>query len=334
MTRTAVDAAAMLDALAGPDPADPSSMHDAAPDLLDALGGLDAEAPPDISGMRVGIPTGFDEGVDAEVAGAFRAATSTLEGLGAEVVDVRLPSASHSLVATFAIMCPEATLAHRARLRSSAEQYSTFARQTLLLGACLSATDYLRGQRIRHVLYRDVSTVLDSVDVLAWPTTRHTAPEVARPEGWAVVQTQLTNVTGHPSLTVPCGFTSEGLPMGLHLTGRMRDEAGILGVATAYQRATSWHAEAPTVPTDYEPPMTKPYAFGSLVGDVSQRERDALIDEVTGRLRNAGLPVFDQDVEPLAATLRSVKAGLDAALDDEVTIEPLVHQFIGDVPVA
>lgn len=334
MARTAKDAAILLDAMAGFDPRDPSSSRTRSGSFAEAAGGLDPDGVPEVAGLTLGVPRDrFGASISADVAAAVETAIAELERAGATIRTVDLPSATHSLTACFAIMCPEATLAHEARLRSRGEQYAAITRQTLLLGACLDGMDYLRAQRARHAMYREIEDVLRDVDALVWPSMHQCAPKVSEPESWAALQTQLSNLTGHPSVSVPCGFSSSGLPVGLLVTGRMMDDATVLRVAAAYQGVTDWHETAPRIDEHHRPPDSKPYAFASLVGQANEGEREQLVDHVVGCLRRRGLPVIDSDIEPLASTLRFVRLGL-ATIGDDVDehIEPLVHQHIEHVP--
>jgi aspartyl-tRNA(Asn)/glutamyl-tRNA(Gln) amidotransferase subunit A len=333
LARTVLDAAIMLQAMSGFDPRDPASSRRPVPNYVAATGGLDGGGRADLRGLRVGVPRAWvEEQVAHDVAMAVGAAVTELEQLGAVVVPVELASAKLSMAAAFGILFPEATSAHAERLRSELHRLAPFTRHTLMMGACTSGLDYILAQQARHAMLAELERCFRNVDAIAWPTTARTAPPVDRPERWTTVQTQLTNLTGHPSLTVPCGFDSDGLPIGLHLTGRMFDEETVLGLAAAYERATEWHTRRPEVPLDHRPPRSKPYALGTLEG-VPDAEHSSLIEDVRRGLGRYGIPVLDEDLEPLAGRLYRLRAGLAALKDgDHRSLEPLVHQHVAHVP--
>jgi aspartyl-tRNA(Asn)/glutamyl-tRNA(Gln) amidotransferase subunit A len=333
LARTVLDAAIMLQAMSGFDPRDPASSRRAVPDLVAAAGGLDGGGPADIRGLRVGVPRAWvEEQVADDVAMAVGAAITELEQLGAVVVPVELPAARLSLAAAFGILSPEATSVHAERLRSEGYRLAPFTRHALMMGASLSGLDYILAQQARHAMLAELERCFRDVHALAWPTTAHTAPPVDRPERWTTVQTHLTNLTGHPSLSVPCGFDRDGLPIGLHLTGRMFDEETVLGLAAAYERATEWHTRRPEVPLDHRPPRSKPYALATLER-VPIADRPSLVEDVRRGLGRFEIPVLDEDIEPLAGRLYGLRAGLAALKDgDHRGLEPLVHQHVTLVP--
>lgn len=310
MTKTAVDAAILLDAIAGFDPLDPTTRSRANTSYAQAVGGANLVDVPEVKGLTVGVPRAFFEApVAPGVAAVVERALDELARLGARLIPVDLPFAGHSMTAIFAIMSPEATAVHARRLRTAALEYARYTRHSVMLGATLSGLDYIRAQQVRREMFYELETALREVDALAWPTTHRTAPPVDEPEVWAAVQTQLTNLTGHPSVSVPCGF-SGGLPVGLHITGRPFDEVTILRLAAAYQGATEWVDIGPNVPQDNRPPTTKPYGFASFAPDVGAQERAAFTDHVVRSLRQYDLPVIEEDIEALAALSASITAGI------------------------
>jgi aspartyl-tRNA(Asn)/glutamyl-tRNA(Gln) amidotransferase subunit A len=130
--------------------------------------------------------------------------------------------------------------------------------ERLRVGAFVSGADYLKGQRVRALVRGEVDAVLARLDVLIGPATPISATEVGRNEievngerqgvrPSLIRFTRPFNVTGHPAVSVPCGLTADGLPIGLQIVGRPFDEATVLRVADAYQRATDWHARRPPV---------------------------------------------------------------------------------------
>lgn len=250
ITRTAADCAAMLGAIAGRDPADPTSGRVPVPDYLEAL----AEALP---GRRVGIADAYlRQSVDPEVRRLVEAAIATLERLGAVVAEVTLPPPSAAVPALLGILTPEATVYHLPWLRSRPEDYSQAVRERLELGAITPAVSYIQAQQQRRRITDEMLTVLEQVDLLAMPTAPTAATALdedlaasdqADPAllAAAVNFTGPFDLTGLPAVSIPCGLTAGGLPVGMQLVGRPYDEAGLLGAAHAYERETDWHRRLP-----------------------------------------------------------------------------------------
>jgi aspartyl-tRNA(Asn)/glutamyl-tRNA(Gln) amidotransferase subunit A len=250
MCRSARDCALMLGAIAGYDPRDPTASVLPVPDYAAALTGQ-------VKGLRVGLLRAFFlESAAPEVRAAVEVALRALEDMGAVVSEVALDSASMAAGVSSAVLASEAYAYHEPWLRTRRQDYGDDVRQRLLVGAFFSAADYLKGQRMRTLLRDEVDHVLGKLDVLACAATPIAAPVVGQEEvafggdrvpvrSSLIRYTRLFNLTGHPAASVPCGFTSEGLPIGLQLIGRPFDEATVLRVADAFQGATDWHARRP-----------------------------------------------------------------------------------------
>jgi aspartyl-tRNA(Asn)/glutamyl-tRNA(Gln) amidotransferase subunit A len=242
MARTVEDCAYLLQAMAGHDPADPAASRVPVDDYLAPLGR-------DIRGLRIGVPRSyFFDGIDPEVAQAFEAALGTLRGLGAEVRDVSIPSL-HTTPAFLLILMAEAFAYHERDLREHPELYGDVLRERILAGALVTAAEYTQAQRLRAQLCGEVAEVLHHVDVLATPTTTTPAtaftraqdPELAFPRS----NMAPFNLTGLPTLALPCGFASSGLPLSLQLAGRPFEEGTVLRAGHAYEQATPWHTRRP-----------------------------------------------------------------------------------------
>ena len=244
MARTVEDCAYLLQAMAGHDAADPASSTMPVEDYLTPLRR-------GVGGLRIGVPRNyFFEGVDAEILRAFEESMETLRKLGAEVRDVRIPSlhAAHSFLL---ILVAEAFAYHERDLRERPELYGEVARERLLSGALVTASEYTQAQRIRSEICRETTEVLRDVDVLATPTTPKPAtpftvaydPELGFPRS----NMAPFNLTGLPTLALPCGFSASGLPLSLQLSGRPFEEATVLRVGHAYEKATAWHTRRPPV---------------------------------------------------------------------------------------
>jgi aspartyl-tRNA(Asn)/glutamyl-tRNA(Gln) amidotransferase subunit A len=244
MARTVEDCAYLLQAMAGHDAADPASSRVPIDDYLAPLG-------QDIRGMKIGVPRAyFFDGIDAEVAQAFEGALTTLRELGAEVRDVTIPSL-HTTPAFLLILMAEAFAYHERDIREHPELYGDVLRERILTGALVTAAEYTQAQRLRAQLCREMAEVLRDVDVLATPTAPAPATPFTLAQGpeFGFPRSNMPpfNLTGLPTLALPCGFTSSELPLSLQLAGRPFDEGMVLRVGHAYEQATPWHTRRPPV---------------------------------------------------------------------------------------
>ncbi|MBI1846633.1 MAG: Asp-tRNA(Asn)/Glu-tRNA(Gln) amidotransferase subunit GatA [Candidatus Rokubacteria bacterium] len=250
MTRSAADCALMLRCLAGYDAADPTSSVLPTPEYGAALTG-------DVKGLRVGLLRAFFlESAAPEVRETVERAARALEGLGATVDEVALPHMDDMAGASSAILAPEALAYHAEWLRTRAADYQPDVASRLRMGAFVTGVQYVRAQQLRTVVRDAVDAALARRDVLLAPST----PIAATPVGDTEISiggvtadvraslirfTRPFNFSGHPACSVPCGLTSGGLPIGMQFVGRPFDEATVLRVADAWQRATDWHARRP-----------------------------------------------------------------------------------------
>jgi aspartyl-tRNA(Asn)/glutamyl-tRNA(Gln) amidotransferase subunit A len=254
MCRSAADCALMLGAMAGYDPRDPSTSVLPVPDYSAALTGQ-------VQGLRIGLLRRFFlESAGAPQRQAVEQAVKTLVGLGASVRDVTLEQMKYAAAASAAVISAEAYAYHEDWLKTRAAEYGPDVRERLLVGAFVSGADYLKGQRVRRLIRDEVDQVLGGLDVLIAPTLPIAAPPVgtreadidgrAQPVRPSLVRyTRPFNVSGHPAASVPCGFTADGLPIGMQVIGRSFDEATVFRVADAYQRVTDWHTRRPPLGT-------------------------------------------------------------------------------------
>ena len=225
-------------------------------------GVLTASPPPGnldtgLTGLRLGVPREFFfEGLQADVSQALERALQTLRDLGAELVEVTWPGVWLSNSITWTIILAEASAYHREWFRDRPQAYSEETRHNLLIGARLSAADYVQAQRARRVLQQQAAEVMSRIDALVTPSLQITAPRIGQTTvevGGKVkdinpVFIRLTdpfNVTGQPAISVPCGFGTDGLPIGLQIAGPPAGEEMVLRVAAAYEAATPWHLRRP-----------------------------------------------------------------------------------------
>src|SRR5439155_11031003 len=228
MARSVEDCAILLQAIAGHDPRDAASANVPIPDYR-------ADLDKGIAGLRVGAPLSYLETVPdlhPETFAAYRAALNELERLGARVEPFELPEARHFEVVGNVILTAEAYAYHEANLQAEPEKYGSRFLGRLRLGALLSSTDYLTAARGRAKINRAMDYLMRRVDLIAMLTFMYPAvtfAEDAATPAWA--RTSLTrpvNVTGQPAISVPCGFSSLGLPIGLQLAGRAFEDATVL----------------------------------------------------------------------------------------------------------
>jgi aspartyl-tRNA(Asn)/glutamyl-tRNA(Gln) amidotransferase subunit A len=252
MTKTVEDTAIMLDAIGGFDAADPAS---ARTQLRPTRSGLTR----DIKGLRVGVPrVVFDGPVSREARAAALDALPVLEGLGMKIEDVAYPSLDHMLAAQRTIIFSEAAAYHQAYFPARADEYSERMREQLALGLAIPAAQYQQAQRVRRSVYEQFQSILNSVDLLVTPGSPVEAHPIGQPnnvvdgvahQGYSP-SARLTNpfnLSGMPAVTIPCGFSSAGLPLSLQLAGRWFDDGLMLAAAHAYERATGWYRRAPAL---------------------------------------------------------------------------------------
>jgi aspartyl-tRNA(Asn)/glutamyl-tRNA(Gln) amidotransferase subunit A len=244
MTRSVEDAAIVLKAIAGHDPMDGSTVDEPVPDYVRSL-----EA--GVRGLRIGMPKQFFfENVDAEVETAVRSAVALLEEMGAEVRDVDAPLIGDIPGGVTAIMLPEALAYHHIWMAERPDDYGDDVRYRLELGSPFLAVHYVQAQRLREMAVEAwQQEVFSRVDLIATPTTPITAPRIEEGDLSTTFNlirfTNPLNFLGVPAISVPCGFTQEGLPIGLQLAGHWWAEETVLRAAHAYERATDWHERRP-----------------------------------------------------------------------------------------
>lgn len=244
MARSAADCAAILQAIAGYDPLDPASADVPVPDYGSALTGS-------LEGLRAGLVTNYFFDADAvqpEVAAAVRAATAELQRLGATVEEVVIPGVEEATAWTLTLIAADAAAYHEARLRDHAGDFGPAVRSRLEATKEMRAVDYARAHRFQAQLKASLREVFQRFDLLLCPTSPMVAPKIAEVEAATRSLARHTapfNLAEVPAASVPCGFSSEGLPIGLMIAGRWWEETTVLRAAHAYQQATAWHKRRP-----------------------------------------------------------------------------------------
>lgn len=251
MARSVEDLAYMLNALAGHDAKDPTSSAQPVVDYTAALGR-------GVKGLAVGVPRAYIDEVAPRTAPIVLQrvdeAISQLKALGARVEEVKIPTLSLATIANAVIYYNEFWAAHRPGaaevLRSGAAQR----RARIYLGLLTNSADYIQAQRVRSRCRAELAQVFDKVDCLALPNQNGPAPRV---EEVGPIDTLFKhvvpeyhgpfNLTGLPTLSVPCGFSENRLPIALQLVGKPFDEATILRAGYSYQQQMKWHEQRPAI---------------------------------------------------------------------------------------
>ena len=251
MTRSSADAAIMLQAIAGYDANDPTSLSAPVPDML-------AGIEDGVAGVRIGLDERHvSDGVNPELTRAVLDGVKVLEGLGAEIVEIDMPDVDRYLPAWPVLCSAEAVAAHRENYPSRRDDYGPWFRGWLDMGAGKSAADYAEANNMRAECNGLVREAFKDIDAMACPSTIGPAYPVT-PEalygpmdsrrGTAFQRyTVPYDFNGAPTLSVPCGLSSDGLPLSLQFVGKGLSEALLCRIGHAYERATEWHSLHPPV---------------------------------------------------------------------------------------
>ena len=256
LARSAEDCAIIFDAIAGYDPRDPNSVS--GPPIrptASLIAGPEGRDTLSLQGLALGVPQeAYFAPLDPEVRAAWQAALLVLREEGAEMVDVELPLATIEVYR--AIQKPEASLAHMQKgwLSEHRDDYTGMTLQRLLEGQQIPAVDYLHALHQRRIFSNSMRSVLQRVNALVLPTlpipailTEQSNQEISIDGIGENATTALLrlnmpfNLAGLPAISFPCGFTTNGLPIGLQVAGRSFEESTVLRIAHAYQQLTDWH---------------------------------------------------------------------------------------------
>jgi amidase len=258
MARSVADVAIMFDAIAGRDPKDPTSLEAPAPltfkDLTEG-----------IRGLRIGVDRDYAlKGIDGGQAAAIDRALQVLSGLGATIVDVRMPDLS-GVLEMWSTSCDRRLRRRTRRPTHRASEYGPYMREFVATGARVTPQQLTAARERRKAFNGTFTALLESVDAIAgpsggdpaWPIT-HAIQVGSLPEyhkAWSAASprsaefTMPMDLAGVPAICLPCGFSSDGLPYSIQFTGRRLAEATLCRIAYAYEQATAWHARHPTLKT-------------------------------------------------------------------------------------
>ena len=268
MARSAKDCAILMNVLSGHDAKDSTSARNEVPDFV-------ADCEQDIKGLRIGIcKQHFEEGLNDEVKSSVEAAIKNLESLGAETVEIDLPHTSHA-VATYYVVAPCEASSNLSRFdgvrytsretgKDLIDMYSKTRKMNfgdevirrILLGTYSLSSGYdhelyKKASQVRRLIKNDYDAAFENVDVILGPTVPTTAFKIGQHAQdplamyLADIYTASANLAGVPGISLPCGFSSEGMPIGLQLQANMFDESTLLRAAHQFQTQTDWHLQRP-----------------------------------------------------------------------------------------
>ena len=249
MTRTTADCALMMNAIAGHDPGDFASSGEPVPDFTTGFSdGFEK--------LKIGVPADyfFADSVDPEILEAVRAAIEVMSGDGAEIIEIPMPWVARGRAINLGVILPEAVVVHEKMLSDHADLYTPAVRSRIQAGFNIPAVDYVRAQRARQWFNHQMAESMNRVDVLVTPTVpvqtptiEECTPSPGNPGSGSELPmfTGVFDVTGQPSHSIPCGFTENGMPIGMMITGHPFDEVTVLRVGNAYENLTAWHQRSP-----------------------------------------------------------------------------------------
>jgi aspartyl-tRNA(Asn)/glutamyl-tRNA(Gln) amidotransferase subunit A len=253
LTKTVKDSAILLNILSGYDPNDPSTSKIPVVDFTKSLG-------EPIKDLKIGVCRNhFFERIDTDVSKAVETALDELSSISAGIVEFKLPILQYGLGAIFAIELASSSTYHEDTIKKGLQQYFQPDVRTLVeIGKFITATDYLKAERYRSQLMEEFRRIFESVDVIVAPTTPITAWELDQPtvtiegqdESVLAISWRLTypfNLAGLPAISLPCGFDTRNLPIGLQIAGKPFQEETVLRVAYAYESTNNWKDKAPSL---------------------------------------------------------------------------------------
>lgn len=250
LTRSSADAGIVLQAIAGQDPDDATSLVAPVPDML---AGLTAGA----KGLRIGWDQRFaSEDMAPDYAAGVAAGVEVMASLGAEIVEVSMPARLADYLPAWSVLCPsEAADAHRATYPSRAGEYGPWFREWLARGQTFTAADYAQANNLRAACVGELRRTMQDVDLLACPGTARAAYPVSAATAYGPIpedrdpwQTRFTvpmDYAGLPTISLPCGLSDNGLPLSLQFVAHALAEPLLIRAGAAYEAATDWHKMHP-----------------------------------------------------------------------------------------
>jgi len=253
LARTVEDCALLVGLMAGADPEDPTALGLPVPDYM-------AAAKQPMKGLKIGVPTAFYvDDLDSEVARSLDETLAVLKKEGAEIVKVELPDQRQLTAACQIVLATEAAALHKRWMIERPQDYGAQVLMRLQNGLAIPAVSYLEAMRWRGPALAAYLASVEGTDAVIAPVAPMPAPTIAESDvgnsldAEAVIQritrfTRPINYLGLPSLSIPTGFTKAGLPVGMQVVGRSFDEAMLVRIGAAFQRATDFHQRVPKLP--------------------------------------------------------------------------------------
>jgi aspartyl-tRNA(Asn)/glutamyl-tRNA(Gln) amidotransferase subunit A len=293
MARSAADCAAILAAIAGLDPADPTTVAEPVPDYLRQL-------TRSLDGIRLGVFVTDDLRLPAgaDAAAVLAGVVHLLADAGVELEDVVLPDYAATTAATRVILAAEAFDFHHEVMQRRWAEYSRSTRTRIGAGALCTGADLVLAEDQRRHSRRTLAQLFQTVDVVVMPTVSTGAPRYGPGETLdsaamaATAHTRYANSVGYPVLALPCGFTADGLPLSVQLMGRPFEESLLLAIGASYQQRTDWHLRDPAMTPATNPRVSAvPAAHGELP-DGSRGEHVQSVFAAAGILCEEDLPAL------------------------------------------
>lgn len=301
---TVEDAALLLEIIAGHDPRDPASADRSVPNYRSSLTG-------DIRGLRIGVVRHFwedDSPANDEVRTAMDAAIGVLRGLGAKIGEARMRPLQDYYAVKNIIAESELFAVHAEDLRSRPDDFGADFLGRAMPACLLTAEDYVQASRERRRMAAEMEPIFERFDVLVTSGTYGPAPRIDAHRtisNWQKPSISTPfNVTGGPALAQCIGFTRSGMPLSMQVAGRPFDEAAVLRVADAYERATPWRQRRPALDAATPPSTNRiPDDATAIVPDIDAATRDWVVTAV----RRAGLTLSERQLEAVAAAAPYVR---------------------------
>jgi len=247
MARSAADCEALLGAIAGADPKDPTASLEPVPDYAAHLDG-------GLRGLRIGVDRAFNDGTDAVLAKATQDALDVVAGLGGEIREVAIPDVRQIVEDWFPLCGVETAVAHEGTYPSRKDEYGPGLAGLIELGRTQSGMDYQKIVLRRHDFAGRLRALFEDIDLLVVPSQGFASPTVATMATLGETPDLISDLlrptspfdmSGSPTITLPCGFTGRGTPVGFQFVSRHMEEGLLLRAGHAFQQATDWHHRHP-----------------------------------------------------------------------------------------
>ena len=315
LARSAWDCAAILQTIAGHDSSDINSAARPVPDYLSTI-------EQKITGLRVGVlPLNDLFDLEAITESVFASAVGILRSLGAHIEHTQIPYYKEVCASNAITLVTEALAFHTNDLQCRWLDYNSATREFLLRGLLVTGSDYVQAQRVRKIGQNEIAKLFLRYDVLVIPTVSKSAPlynelSLLGLKNLAKYNTNYWNAVGNPAISIPMGFTENGLPLGIQIASRPFDETTLLQVANAFQKVTDWHLRLPLIRTEQNKDL------GVSPAGTSNAKKELL--QVSPAAVNSIYP--GENYELIAAALTSI-SGIAPSEEEVATLVRNTHDF-------